>query len=35
MTKQTIIALLAAILTLMPGMVSAKEKVVNYTEVKH
>lgn len=29
------IALLAAILMLMPGVVSAKEKVVNYMEVKH
>lgn len=35
MTKQTFIALLAVILTLMPGVVSAKEKIVNYTEVRH
>lgn len=35
MTKQTIIAVLAVILTLMPGVVSAKEKIVNYTEVRH
>lgn len=35
MTKQTFIALLAAILTLLPGETSAKEKIVNYTEVRN
>lgn len=35
MARQKIIALLVAILTLLPGMATAKEKIVNYTEVRN